>query len=137
MITRYFLQPNPIPSKSNFPHIGLNLLLFTIWFMEYEINLLREVSGTQVMIALRETASRLEWHYSSSVSSWSASPGSVKFKPIKFAVKLKTSRFFGDSVSVGIEPDEQYSKLYLFSKYGYGLSGKDLEKLTLTLYNIL
>jgi hypothetical protein len=105
--------------------------------MEYEINLPREVLGTQVMIALRKTASRLKWHYSSSVSSWSASPGSVEFKPIKFAVELKTSRFFGDSVSVGIEPDEQYSKLYLFSKYGYDLSGKNLEKLTLTLYDVI
>lgn len=112
--------------------------------MEYDIELIREVSGSELLDALKDAAARAKLRYIPSVLRYHVSDGDPindgdpKFTPLKIEVELKKGRFGVYIITDPlIEPDAFYSSLSLYSTYNHRSSKEIVNKLTIGLRQIL
>lgn len=113
--------------------------------MYYDIKLPRKVSGAELKDALKNTASRLKWRCITLVKNYEVSPGSIKVEPREVELSIypkeggilgRIERFLAGPMEVSVIIKSQYSTLTVWPE-NYLASNDDLEKLTLTLYDVL
>jgi|YelNatPaOPRAMG01_1025707.scaffolds.fasta_scaffold60257_3 hypothetical protein len=99
------------------------------------IKLPRSVSGTKLMEAIEDAASKLGWYYEKLLDHYSVSPGSAKVEPGSFQLNIKTRRILGNHVKIFITPELEYKSITLYGTYGF--NKKNLEMFATTLYSLL
>lgn len=121
--------------------VVIRFKFFTIDYiiMHYDIELPREVSGTELMDALKEVASKLRWRYKKAPISSDVHHGSVEIERRSFRVELKTFIFLGRMgyTNPYIDPNGSYSTLGIDSSLFFPFLDEDATKLTEALYDVL